>query len=53
METKNKQLKEALKAFIAVFTSIIATISKEVISRLSKDVVDVGSENDDANLLEF
>lgn len=50
LKIENQQLKKTLKAFIAILASIIATISNEVISRLSKNVVDVGNENDNANL---
>ncbi len=53
LEAENKQLKEALKASTAASTSIIATTFEGVISRPSKDVVDVGSEDDDADLPEL
>jgi len=53
LEAENKQLKEALKASGAASISVIATTSEGVISRPCKDVVDVGSEDDDADLPEL
>lgn len=53
LEAENKQLKKALKTSGAASIPATAEAFEGVISRPSKDVVDVGSEDDNADLPEL
>ncbi len=53
LEVENKQLKEALKSSAAASKSVIAEAFEGAISRPSKDVVDVDSEDEDEDLPEL